>query len=347
MRKLILVCLLIFIFQTPVSAVEIQPPEAPSSAKIYIDDNANTLHEGLSYMMRQAIRLFRPDLAAASSISLAVIAAVLMVGILQTFPGTAKRSADFAGVVAVVSLLLANTNALIQLGTETITELTEYGKLLLPVMTAALAAQGGITSSAALYGGTTMFSSFLCSMISDLFIPMVYVFLALSAAGGAFGEPMLKKIRDMIKATISWCLKTLLTVFTTYMGITGILSGSTDAAALKAAKVTISTFVPVVGGILSDASDAILVSAGIAKSAAGLYGILAILALFLEPFIKFGTHYLLMKATAAISSLFGTKPMAELVDDFSSAMGLLLGMTGSACLLQLISTVCFMKGVSP
>ena len=254
--------------------------------------------------------------------------------------------ADFAGVTAITSILLLSTNSLIRLGTGTLEEMQEYGKLLLPVMTAAMAAQGGITTSAALYGGTAVFNSLLTSLSNRLLIPMVYLYIALAAANAALGEEMMKKLREMVKTFVSWCLKTLLTVFTTYMGITGILTGTTDAAALKAAKVTFSTFVPVVGGILSDASEAVLVSAGFAKNAAGLYGIFAILALFVAPFLKIGVHYLLLKATAAISSLFGTKSMSELIGDFSTAMGLVLAMTGSACVLQLISTVCFLKGVS-
>jgi stage III sporulation protein AE len=89
----------------------------------------------------------------------------------------------------------------------------------------------------------------------------------------------------------------------------------------------------------------VLVSAGLAKNAAGIYGILAILAVFLRPFLKIGVHYLVLKLTSLIITLVGTKHNAELVLDYSGAMGLLLAMTGSVCLMQLISAVCFLKGV--
>ena len=78
----------------------------------------------------------------------------------------------------------------------------------------------------------------------------------------------------------------------------------------------------------------------------GLYGLFAILAVFLNPFIKIGCHYLLLKATGAMCAIFGSKTMTELIGDFSTAMGLLLGITGSVCLLLLISTICFIRGVS-
>jgi len=101
----------------------------------------------------------------------------------------------------------------------------------------------------------------------------------------------------------------------------------------------------VVGGILSDASESVLVSMGIAKNAVGIYGMLAALAVFMGPFVKVGAQYLLLKTSAGICSIFGNKNITALLDDFSAAMGLLLAMVAAGCLLVLISTVCFMKGV--
>lgn len=345
MKKLILAVLIILSLAIPVSATEITAPEVPDSGAELMPEQTESFGDALLEMLRNAIARIRPDLAEASRVSLAVIAAVMMVSLLQTFSGSVKSVADLAGTTVIAAVLLLNANSLIRLGAETVTEISEYGKLLLPVMTAAMTAQGGVTASAALYTGTAVFDTVLSSLISKLLVPMVYLFLALAAANSAVGEDLLKKMRDFVKGSMSWCLKTMLTVFTTYMSITGVVSGTTDAAALKATKVTISSVVPVVGGILSDASESVLVSAGLMKNAAGIYGILAVLAIFLEPFLRIGIHYLLLKLTAALCGMFGSKRMTELIGDFSSAMGLLLAMTGSACLLLLISTVCFMKGV--
>jgi stage III sporulation protein AE len=135
-------------------------------------------------------------------------------------------------------------------------------------------------------------------------------------------------------------------IFTGYISVTGIVSGATDAMTLKATKLTISGVVPMVGNILSDASEAVLVSAGLMKNAVGIYGLLAMLAIGIGPFIQLGAQYLLLKVTAGISDMFGTKKIAAIIKDFSTAMGLMLAMTGALCLIFLISTICFMKGVS-
>ena len=346
MKKLILMLTLILTLAPNAYALEITAPEVPKSGKEWMPENTESFGEGLWELLQSVILQIRPDLAEAAQVSLSVTAAVMIVSLLKTFSGSIKTVADLAGTIAIATVLLLNTNSMIQLGAETVQEMSSYGKLLYPVMTAAMAAQGGVTASAALYTGTAIFDTVLTSLISNLLVPVVYLYLALATANSAVGEDALKKIRDLIKNAASWCLKTILTVFTTYMSITGVVSGTTDAAALKATKVTISSMVPVVGGILSDASEAVLVSAGVMKSAAGIYGIFAVLALFLEPFLRIGLHYLMLKATAAICGIFGTKEMTGLIEDFSGAMGLLLAMTGATCLLLLISTVCFMKGAS-
>lgn len=344
MRKAVLMILIITFLATPVSAVELTAPEVPESGKALMPSDAETFGEGLLEVLRDALGYFQPDLKEASGICLSVIAAVMAVPLLQSLPGGTGKTVELAGAVAVAAMLLNAANSLINLGTQTITEISEYGKLLLPVMTAAMAAQGGVTTASALYAGTAFFDTLLTSLISRVLTPMIYLYLALAAANSAIGEEMLKKLRDAMKWAMTWTLKIILYVFTGYISITGVVSGTTDAATLKAAKLTISGVVPVVGNILSDASEAVLVSAGTVKNAAGIYGLLAVLAVWLGPFLRIGTHYLLLKLTAGICGIFGSKRITELIQDFSGAMGFVLAMTGAVCLMLMISTVCYMKG---
>lgn len=345
MRKLIILIMLVSVLAVPVSAMDFTAPEVPDSAADLMPDTIDSFGEGLWELVKSAIPIVQPAVAEAAKKCLALIAVVLLTSLVDAMPGETKRTTSLVSAITIGVLLLQNTNSLVNLGVETVQELSEYGKLLLPVMAAAMAAQGGTTGSAALYAGTALFDTVLSTAITGLIVPMIYIFLCLAVANSAIGEDVLKKLRDFVKWLMTWCLKIILYVFTGYIGITGVVSGTTDAAALKAAKITISSVVPVVGNILSDASEAVLVSAGVMKSAAGIYGLLAILALWIEPFLRIGVQYLLLKISAAVCGVFGNKETTALIQDFSGAMGMLLAMTGTVCLLLLISTVCFMKGV--
>ena len=345
MKKLTILILAIFLFSTPVSALDIAAPSVPDSAADVMPEEPETFSEGLWQLIKAVIPKIQPGLAEAAKVCLSVSAAGLMISILQPMAGQGKKTAELCGTLVIAMVLLTPTQSFISLGVNTVNELTSYGKLLLPVMTAGLAAQGGITKSAALYTGTAVFNTVLGSLIAALLVPVIYIYIALGVANSAVGEQALKKTQDLIKWCGTWVLKLGLYIFTGYMGLTGVITGTADAAALKVTKSTISVAVPVIGNILSDASETVLVGAGVIKNTAGVYGMLAILAVCLEPFVRIGIQYLMLKWTAAVCGVFTTKQTAGLIEDFSVAMGMLVAATGTICLMLLISTVCFMKGV--
>ena len=343
MRKVVILGMLLLLMTAPVHAADFTAPTPPQD--VPMPEETGDFGAGLWEIVSSALRTLKPELVQGAGICLAVTAVVLLTSLVGGFPGKSNMVLRFVCTLALGTILLKQTGSMVRLGTETVRELSEYGKLLIPVMTAALASQGGITSSTALYTGTAVFDAVLSSLVGNLLVPMVYLFLAVSIANGATGRSLLQKLRDLLKWLCTWGLKIVLYLFTGYMSITGVISGTADAAAVKAAKLTISGVVPVVGGILSDASETVILGAGVMKNAVGVYGLLAIAAMWVTPFITIGAQYLLLKLTAAVCGAFGVKEASELIGDFSGAMGLVLGMTGAVCFFLLISIVCFMKGM--
>ena len=279
-------------------------------------------------------------------ILLLVLAAAVFSNFAEVFENSQIGEVSFYMVYLLLFTILMNSYQ--QLGVSLGKQLewmTQFMKGLAPAYFVAVSAASGAVTASVFYQGVLLLVWLVEWLLLTLILPGANLYVLLCMVNHLSKEDMLSKMAELLETMISWSLKTILTVFTTYMTVTGVVSGTTDAAALKATKVTISSVVPVVGGILSDASEAVLVSAGLMKNAAGIYGILAVLAVFLSPFLKIGVHYLILKLTAAVCGIFGEKGLTELIGDFSTAMGLLLAMTGSECLLLLISTVCFLKGV--
>ncbi len=326
-------------------SLSITAPTLPGNAAQQMPENTQSFSGGIQEILLDILPRIRPALVEGFGICLALLAIVLLISLLDNASGDHSSVIHMAGAAAIGTLLLSSASTLIHLGVDTVNSLSEYGKLLLPVMTAAMAAQGAAGTSAALYAGTALFSAVLSAVITKLVVPMLYIFLCLSIASAATGQESLKQLQGFVKWLMTWCLKIVLYVFTGYMSITGVVSGSVDAAAIKAAKLTISGMVPVVGSILSDASETVLVGAGVIKNTAGVYGLLALITLWIHPFIQIGAQYLLLKVTGAVTSVFSNSSAAKLIGNFSEAMGFLVAMTGTVCLLLLVSTVCFMRGV--
>lgn len=345
MKHLLILVALFSVLCLPVQAVQLEAPSVPNSGAEFMPEATDSLGEAVAEMLENLISQLGPLSTEAFKTGAQLLAAALLLAVAAVWNGRLPLPLKPIGALAGCMLLLGNSKSMLQLATNTIQELTDYGKLLFPVLTTAMAAQGGMTASAALYAGTMVLDTVLASLISGAMLPAVSGFLALGVGFAVTGETILKRMRDFLRNGIAWFLKALLTAFTAYMSITGVVSGTTDTAALKATKVTISTVVPVVGSILSDASEAVLVGTGIVRNAAGIYGILAILAVSLVPFLKIGLQYLVLKAISSLCMILDAGGLREVVEDASTAMGLLLAMTGTVCLLLLISTVCFLKGV--
>lgn len=347
MKRILLMLVFIFLF-IPISvrASENYAPPVPDSAIKYMPENTESFSEGLWDILQNAIQKIYPTIYDAACLCAAIIGVALIISLVNQFSESSSRIIEMVGCILIASVLLNATNTMIHTGMDTVKEISDYGNLLIPVMTGALAAQGGISTSVGLYTGTALFSSILSWCTSSLLRPLLYIFLSVAIIKCVATATMLEHLSNFIKWFFTWGLKISLYVFTGYMSITGAISGSTDAARLKATKITISGMVPVIGGILSDASESVLVSAGLIKNSAGIYGLLAILSICIEPFLVVGIQYLLLKITTAICQLFECKKVYDTAKSFTSVMGFILAVIGSVCLMLLVSIVCFMKVVA-
>lgn len=346
MRRLLILLILTMTLIQPMLALDYTAPPPPEDVAELVPEKPETFAQGLWFVVRQAVGVLQPSIAQAAKCCVQVVCAVLLTTLVRHMPGRGGLVSNLLCAAAVAGILLEPGRSLIALGAETVHSLSDYGKLLLPVLTAAMAAQGMTGTSAALYLGTAGFDAALGSLMSALLVPGIYMFLALSAVHSALGEELLKTMADFLKWLITWGLKLVLYAFFGYMSITGVVSGTADGAALKVTKIAISGMVPVIGGMLSDASQTLLVSAGVVKGAVGVYGLLVVAAIWIEPFIRIGVQCIMLKLTAAVCMAFAGKEGTGLIDAFSQAMGFLLAITGTECLLLVVSTVVFMKGAA-
>ena len=241
--------------------------------------------------------------------------------------------------LAITAISVADVHSLIGMGREALDNMTAFSKILLPTMAVATAASGAPGGAAARQMATMLFSTVLMSLITKLLLPLVYGYIAACVAHAAVGNEGLKRIAGTLKWVVTSILTVVLLVFVGYLTVSGVIAGSTDAVTVKAAKFTMSSLVPVVGGILSDAAETVLAGAGILKNAVGVFGMLAVLCMCVAPFLQLGIHYLTYKVTSALSATVSSGRVAGLIDQIGGAFGLVLGMTGASALLLLISMV--------
>ncbi|OUN04184.1 stage III sporulation protein AE, partial [Flavonifractor sp. An92] len=171
-------------------------------------------------------------------------------------------AAALTAAVAVTAVAVSDVRSMVGLGREALDGMNQFSQVLLPTMAAAAAAGGAPSTAAARQLATVLFSDLLLTAIDEVLLPMVYAYVAVCAAHAALGNDGLKRLASLLKWGVTTALTAILLVFVGYLTVSGAIAGTADAMALKAAKMTISGMVPVVGGILSDAAGTLLAGAG-------------------------------------------------------------------------------------
>jgi stage III sporulation protein AE len=266
-----------------------------------------------------------------------------MSSVLSGLGGNSGGAMELAGVLAIGLVCVGQASGFFSLAAETIDAMATFSGFLFTSLAAATAATGAVGTAGALYGVTVAVCGSLSRVLELLFLPAISCYMALMIANYALGDDSLRAVGDTIRQLSTSLLKLLILGFTAYLSLTGVIRGSADSAAVKAAKLAISSAVPVVGSMIADASETLLVSAGLLRSGIGVFGLLGVLAISIGPFLETGISYLMLKLTAAAASVTGEKRLSGLISAMAGAMGLITAVTGVCTLLMMIGCVCFMK----
>lgn len=252
-------------------------------------------------------------------------------GGLRTASGSSlpTPAVDMAGAVGVAAVLMSDIGGLMALCTSTLEQVSVFSKAMLPVMAAAVSLSGAPTTATVLQAATMFAFDLLVRFITAVLVPSVSAYIAIITVNAALGSDALERLAGFVKWLTTASLKLMLTVFIAYITLSGSIGGSIDGVALKTAKFAVSGTVPVVGGIISDATESILSGAVLLKNTVGVFGMLCIAAICVVPFLRVGLNYLLFKAGAAVLSPVCSKNLIGLIGGISDSFGLLLGMLGT------------------
>lgn len=248
---------------------------------------------------------------------------------------------------SVICILCAgDMGSYISLGKETMSTISEFSNALLPTLCTAGIVCGTPIASAAKYAASALFMDILVYAADNFILPMILAYTALVIASSAFENKALSGVCNLIKWLCTFLITALTLAFVIYISVSSAVSTGGDAVASKVAKTTISTVLPVVGGIISDAASAVVAGAELMRSVAGVFGMLAVLAMCVAPFAALGINFLIFKASAALVKAFDTGSISNLINGIGNSIGMILALVGSSGIMIFISIISCIKAVS-
>lgn len=274
-----------------------------------------------------------------------LLATIFSLAILSNIIGQFKGKKDksignivhFVCYSAVIILVCSSITTLISLTTSTINSMKGQMEVIFPIVLTLMASVGSTVSVGIYQPIVAMLSGLVINIFSYIILPIFLISFVLSVVGNLSNNVKLNKFSNLLNDVFKWVIGFIFTIFTGLMTIKGISAGSFDSVSIRTTKFALKTYVPLVGGYLSDGFNLIMASSVLIKNAVGTAGLLLIFVSIISPVLtilvfKWALHLV----SAFIEPLLDDK-ISNFLFSVSKALNMLIASILCVALMYLIS----------
>lgn len=209
---------------------------------------------------------------------------------------------------------------------------------LFPILLTLLTALGGTVSAGLYQPAVGMLSNAFASLITYVLLPLFIFSTVFSLVGNLSNTVKLDKFVSFLQSSFKWIIGLCFTIFLGFISIQGVMAGSVDGLSIRTAKYAIKSYVPIVGGYVSDGFSMILASSCLIKNAVGGVGLFLLFSSVISPIVHLAIFILSLKFMAGIIQPIGDKKIAGFISDLAKSLSMLVALLVAVSFLYTIVT---------
>ncbi len=249
----------------------------------------------------------------------------------------------FIQYLIIVTLITDSFISVMNLTRDTISEITNFMNLLIPLLSTLMLTTGAITTTGMIQPVLLFMISFIGNFISVFLIPMLLISITLGIVSNISDKIQISKLSKFLNSSIVWILGIILTIFVCSVSIEGTLSSSVDGMTAKTAKAAVSNFIPVVGKILGDSVDSIIGCGNILKNAVGVIGVIVILGIVILPILKLAVLWISFHVLSGVCEVVADEKIVKLIGQISDGYKVMLAILFSVSVMFMIGITLVLK----
>lgn len=230
----------------------------------------------------------------------------------------------FATYSTMILIVMVEVGGVIKLTTDTITNVKTLMEGIFPILLTLTTLLGGVTSSAVFKPMMTTLVTFITVFVSNIVIPMFIAAIAFSIVGNLTKSVKLDKLTDFFKSSATYILGGVFGIFIAFLTFQGLTGGVIDSISVKTAKFAMQSYIPILGGYLSDGFDLMMASIVLIKNSIGVIGLLMLLSIIALPTVKIILLSLGLKLASGIIEPISDSKFSKMLSNISSNMTLLI-----------------------
>ncbi|MDD2443045.1 MAG: stage III sporulation protein AE [Desulfotomaculaceae bacterium] len=264
---------------------------------------------------------------------LAVICAVLQNLVSSFERGMAGQLTYSVTYLVLITIAIGSFSLAISAGREVVDVLVTFMQALLPVLLTLLVAVGGV-ASAAIFSPVLLTSlGIFGTLIKDIVLPLLFFVAILGIVSNLTDRFKVSNLADLLKSAAMGLMGIFSTIFLGVLAVQGVAGAVGDSVTFRTAKFSVDAFVPVVGGMLSDALEAVISSSLLIKNAVGIAGVVAICTVMLVPLLKIITLAFIYKLAGALIQPIGDGQMVNCLNSLGNSLLLVFAAVATVGLL--------------
>lgn len=234
----------------------------------------------------------------------------------------------YATVVVIITSSLVDVAGTV---TKTVRALTTFAETAFPVLLTLLAGLGSSVSVATYQPMMAVLGGGVMELISKVVVPAFIACEVFSVVGNLSGNVKLTKMNKLFRSSSTWLVGIAFGLFGTFLTVGGISGGVADKLGYNVAKFALSSYVPILGGYVSDGFDLVASSLVLVKSAFGYTAVAVLVCVVLFPVVKLVAFLLSMRLASAIVEPIGDARISNMLSAVADNTSLLItALVGSA-----------------
>ena len=233
-------------------------------------------------------------------------------------------------IIGIISKISSTTGHAIE-------NMVKQMNVLFPILLTLMVGLGANASVGVFQPIVAILSTYIADFFNFFILPLFMLSFVFDIISNLSDNVKLDKFSSFISSLFKWSIGLIFTIFFAVFSLQGISAGSFDSLSIRTTKYTIKSYIPVMGGYLSDGMDLILSSTMLIKNSVGLVGVLMLISTIITPILEIIVFSLLLKLVSAVLQPMGNSKISNFLSGTSKSITILSSTIIAISFMYLIS----------
>lgn len=298
----------------------------------------------------RVMELFADEITSAAAGPLRILgrlaALLILTAVMNSLSGDRPQAFTMVSLLACMTMIYSSVHGAFIVVCGFLDKLSGFMLSYIPIYASVTAASGKYTAGGSYYASALGICELIAFVSKNVIMPFLSLFIALSFTAAIDPDLHFSNAAGSVKNAVRFTLNALMTLFTGLLSIKSIAGAAADNAASRAVRFGASSFIPIIGGSVSESYSAVYAGVGVIRSTVGTIGIAAVIFMLVSPITALLLVKALLETARIISDLLGLGPQSELLRSTSYAVSAAVSTVLCFSMMFIISTAVVMLTAS-